>query len=57
MFQWTIIFAVIAVASGFLGMSDAAQLSNEIASATLFTGLIFVLMSMFGPERKFRSHA
>ena len=46
MFQWSLIFAVIAVVSGFIGMQDVAGMTKELASLTLFIALSFSLVAV-----------
>lgn len=46
MFQWSLIFAVIAVFSGFIGMNDVAGMTTEFAYLSLFIGLTFALVAV-----------
>lgn len=52
MFQWTIIFVVIAIAASFFGMNNIAGLSKELAYVFFIIALIFALMGIFKSHQR-----
>lgn len=55
MFQWTFIFATIAMVSKFLGMNDATELAALIAVILFAIGSCLYLPSILGSARKTKS--
>ena len=52
MFKWSVLFAVIAVFSSFIGMNDVAGITTELACLSLFFALIFSLIAVLRRPQK-----